>query len=433
MKWASEMGISLKEVAAASKATSGSMIIDAEEFTKTAKELAEKYVENEKSKLDKSLSDYRDTHQDKLDLMREEYTKSIENIDDILDEQLDAYDEQLDALDEQLKAIDQAQKSANDAQTKDDLESQISTEYDLKRKGELNKELDDLIVESGNAAWQKQRQTDLEALVASEKDADLKAAYEQELANYIVDLDLATQKAVLESEKDTIEKEREAAEEKASEDKERLKKAYDYKVELENQAYKDFENDIEKRKATLEAELVVTLARYDADLAAFIKNNSSKLDDTMNFVNQMNAELAKLKDRTVTVTVVTKNVTESSSGSSSESSGANPGLYTGGLGDLIGGMATGGKINARPGGTLFRGGEAGENEYVLPESKLDRLISSLLGFTSSSIQAILPAGAGGSVNNSRSINYNVNAHYSRPQEPQSLRLDLEAIAMMARS
>jgi len=36
------------------------------------------------------------------------------------------------------------------------------------------------------------------------------------------------------------------------------------------------------------------------------------------------------------------------------------------------------------------------------------------------------------ISNSRSTNYNVTANYTRPQVPQSIRLDLEALAMMAR-
>jgi hypothetical protein len=436
MKWADGMKISLQEVAAASKATSGSMIIDAEEFTKTAKELAQKYVDTEKAKLDEILSNENDAHQEKLDNLRDEYDEAVKNIDDILDRQLDAYDDQLAALDDQLQAINDAQSSANNAQKKDELELSISTEYDLKKKAELNKELDDLIVESGNVAWQKQRQTDLEALAAAETDADLKAAYEKELNQYIVNLDLETQKTTLENQKDTIEDEREAAEKAAKDEKERLKNNYDYNVKLENQAYKNFENNIEARKTALDAELTLTLARYDNDLAAFKKNNSDKLADTMKFVTEMNAELDKLKDRTIVITTIQRTIVQS--GGNSEDSGVenltnDPGSTGITNPDFWAPMASGGKVKSRPGGMLARLGEGGENEYVFPESKLDRLVSSLLGLSSTTIQAVMPAGAGGSVNNSRSVNYNVNANYTKSQEPQSLRLDLEAIAMMARS
>jgi hypothetical protein len=439
MKWADGMHISLQELSEMLDITKGDMILsnkEAEEFTKTAKELAQKYVESEKTKLNDVLSAERESHQTRLDNLRDEYDAAIENIDNILNAQLDAYDEQLDALDEQLSEIEGKQKASNDAQTKADLELSISTEYDLKRKAELNKELDALIVASGNTSWQKQRQTDLEALIAAETDADMKAEYEKELAQYTVDLDLATQKSILENQKDTIKDERDAAEKKASDDKKRLKTTYDYNVDLENKAYDNFETNIENRKIALDTELTQTLARYDADLASFKKANFDKLADTMKFVTDMNAELDKLKDRTIVITTVQRTIVESS-GNPDDSGVENLTNDPGSTGitnpDFWTSLASGGKVRARAGGRLIRAGEGGQDEYVIPANKLDKLVSSLLSFSSSSIQAILPAGSVGNVNNSRSVNDNVNAHYSKPQDPQNLRLDLEALAMMARS
>jgi SLT domain-containing protein len=94
-------------------------------------------------------------------------------------------------------------------------------------------------------------------------------------------------------------------------------------------------------------------------------------------------------------------------------------------------LAKGGKVT-KPSWHFL--GEGGESEYVVPESKLGSFISKILVNTSSATQKlVMPVGAMGGINNSRSTNYNIKANYTRSQDPQSLRLDLEAIAMMARS
>lgn len=45
----------------------------------------------------------------------------------------------------------------------------------------------------------------------------------------------------------------------------------------------------------------------------------------------------------------------------------------------------------------------------------------------------LPTGASVTPTSNRTTNYNVSASYSRPQDPQSLRQDLEALKMMGGS
>jgi hypothetical protein len=399
-KWADGMGVSLNDVALASKTTSGSMVIDAEKFTSEAKKLSEEYVKDQKSALDKVLSDEKSAYQERID-----------NIDKLLQAQLDAYDKELEGLNDQLSEIDRLQKESNDSQKKSELETAISTEYDLKRKAELNRQLDDLILNSNNETWQKQRQIDLEDLAANETNADVKKNLEDELAQYLVGLDLETQRTKIENKIESVNEEKRIAQDNA-----------DYAKSLEDQKMTDFKANIELQKAALDTQLVEANARYDQELIDFKAKNTVLIDETVAFVKRMNAELSKIQKVNI----------GSPGGGGIDTSliPAGTGIDNGPTWEEWGTFATGGKIT-KPMWALL--GEGGENEYVVPESKLGSFISKVLGSQSKTQKMIIPSGINGNVNNSRSTNYNINANYSKSQPEASLRLDLEAIAMMARS
>jgi hypothetical protein len=400
-KWATGMGVSLNDVSLASKNTSGSMVLDAEKFTAEAKKLTEEYVKDQKSALDDVLSSEKNAYQ-----------KRIDNIDKILQAQLDAYDKELAGLNDQLSEIDNLQKESDDNQKKSELELAISTEYDLKKKADLNRELDDLILNSNNETWQKQRQTQLESLIANEDDVDVKKDLQAEYNQYLIDLDIETQRTTLENQISAVEDKKTLAQEEA-----------DYAKSIEDKKLAEFTANIATQKAALDTQLVESQARYDQELIAFKAKNTILIDETVAFVKRMNEELAKVKPVVTQVTNVT-NVTTNTSDSSTVPLAGDPGF----IGPM---MATGGKVT-RPSWHFL--GEGGESEYVVPESKLSSFISRILGNTSSATQKlVMPVGSSGGINNSRSTNYNINANYSKTQSEASLRLDLEAIAMMARS
>jgi len=138
---------------------------------------------------------------------------------------------------------------------------------------------------------------------------------------------------------------------------------------------------------------------------------AEEVEETRVMVAMINDEISRLRDKTITVTTVHRTV-----------GGSAPLSYE--PAPYVPAFAEGGRVSARPGGQIIKAGEAGEDEFIVPASKIGSFISAMMS---------RPAWATGGINNSRSINYNVNANYSKSQSPASLRYDLEAIAMMARS
>jgi hypothetical protein len=409
-KWADGMSVSLEDVSLASKTTSGSMILDAEKFTSEAKKLSGEYVRDQKSALDKVLSDEKSAYQERID-----------NIDKILQAQLDAYDEEIIALNDQLREIDGLQKESDDNLRKSELETAISSEYDLKKKADLNRDLDELILNSNNESWQKQRQIDLEGLIANENDADVKKNIQDEYNQYLIDLDIETQRTTLENQINAVEDKKTLAQEEA-----------DFAKDIEDKKLIKFAEDIETQKAALDTQLAEAIVRYNTDLANYKAKNVVMIEETIDFVKRINEELAKIQKVNIERDLINRDVVSSGGSGEMDTSliPSGTGIDNGPSWDDFGTFAKGGKIT-KPMWALL--GEGGEDEYIVPESKLGSFISKILGSQSQTQKMIMPSGGAGNINNSRSTNYNIKANYSRPQDPQSLRLDLEAIAMMARS
>lgn len=89
-------------------------------------------------------------------------------------------------------------------------------------------------------------------------------------------------------------------------------------------------------------------------------------DEFNEFKDNVNRSLANLQDRTIRIGIDTRGGSITASGRSS-SGGARIGGVAG-----VRDMATGGLVKARPGGTIVRLAEAGEDELVVPMSRLGR-------------------------------------------------------------
>ena len=427
-KVARGLGLDLREIAADIELTTDKMVSNIEEYTSNLKKTEQDIVDTRKDSLDKQLRAESEAHQTRLDNLDKEYRQTIRTIDDTLNARLEAYNADIAAIDEELRAIESAEKAKLDARKKADLEAAIATEYDLKRKADLNAELNDLILQSDDKKWQEQRKLELQDMIEAESDAEVRAYMEAELQDYLDKLDALTKKQELENQRKTLQEKIAEAQKYAESERQNARDTYEYKLELENQAYNSFTKDIQARKEALDAELKETLARYDDDLEAFKRASADKLRDTEAFVQLYNTMLDQLKNKTVTVTTVYRTVSGGSPAS------YDPGIYP---------LAEGGKVRARPGGTLGILAEAGEDEYVIPQSKVFSFIGNMLSrlatpsgvfsrsYASPSVR-MAPMGGGILNSHNRTINYNVNASYSRSQSPVSLRHDLEAIAMMAR-
>ncbi len=401
--WAKAFNLNLEEVA-----------FNLEEFYDAAKKAAEDYVDSKKDALDKEARAEDKAHQKRLDNLDEELEKTLETIDAELDAKLESYNAEIDAIDEQIDALDAADKAREDSEKKAQLESQIATEYDLKKKFELNQNLDDLILNSNNEEWQEERKLALEKMIADEGDAEIKAKLQEELNSYLNELDIMRQKTELENQKATLQSKIEEAQKEAEQEKQIAQEVYDRKVALENEAYEKFKEDIEARKATLDQELKETLERYEEDLKEFKATNQGKIEDTKKLVATINAELQKLQNKTITITEIHRIVTVGG--------GSTPVL-----------AAEGGIFEPRPGGTLAVLAEAGEREYAVPESKIGGFISAMFGrLSSQTLKVAMPYWSKNNTD-SHNVTYSVNANYSKSQSPISLKHDLEAIQMMARS
>jgi len=407
-----------------------------EEVNNTLKDNQETAWDYEKweryySKLKDAVNDWFDEQRDALDNMaklessahkrrmkeiQDEYDKAIRSINDELKAKKQAYSDEMDAIDEQLEALESADKERDYAQEKAQLETQIATEYDLKKKLELNQELNDLIVESGNEEWQEERKLALEREIANEQDAEVRTALQEKLNDFLLDVEYSRQKAELESEKKTLQDKIAEAEKEAERQREIAQDTYKYKMDLETEAYERFTEDMENRREALDTELKETLKRYDQELEAYREKSAEEIEETRVMVTMINNELDKLRDRTITITTAYRSA-----------GGGYPLSYEPPP------FAEGGYAPATPGGRIVRVAEAGEGEYMVPESRAVSFAARILRpWLSQSLKASPLYGSAGGINNSRNINYNVTANYSRSQSPISLRHDLEAIAMMAR-
>lgn len=407
-----------------------------EEVNKTLKDNQETAWDYEKweryySKLKDAVNDWFDEQRDALDNMaklessahkrrmkeiQDEYDKTIRAINDELKAKKQAYSDEMDAIDEQLEALESVDKERAYAQEKAQLETQIATEYDLKKKLELNQELNDLIVESGNEEWQEERKLALEREIANEQDAEVRTVLQEKLNDFLLDIEYGRQKAELEAERKTLQDKIAEAEKEAERQREIAQDTYKYKMDLETEAYERFTEDMENRREALDTELKETLKRYDQELEAYREKSAEEIEETRVMVTMINNELDKLRDRTITITTAYRSA-----------GGGYPLSYEPPP------FAEGGYAPATPGGRIVRVAEAGEGEYMVPESRAVSFAARMLRpWLSQSLKASPLYGSAGGINNSRNINYNVTANYSRSQSPISLRHDLEAIAMMAR-
>lgn len=434
-----ELGDNMSAWARTYRVTLEAVAFDATQFYAGLKSQAEKWVRDQQKALEAILEAEEADHKERLKYIDLEYRTMIESINKTSEARLKALDDELNAVDSQIEALNAEDKARADTLKKNELEARIATEYDLKRRLELNQELDDLIIQSNNEAWQKERSLQLQKMLAEEQNAEVRAVIEREISDYVLRLELENRKKSLESQKSDLADRRRLVEEEAEHKREQAQKTYEYQREMELDAMERFRANIKEQKSRLDEQLQNALDRFDAELLAFQGMNTKKLENIYYFVKEANKILEDLKtNQTITVTTVQKTVTESPSNPSaplpdpSELQLHPYGWYFG--------LAEGGKVKSRPGGQAFILGEGGEDEYVIPESKLLTFAGSVLSkifktpllTPTRTVKVMSPAGSN-SVHNDRRITYDIKAHYSNPQTPQSLKYDLEAIAMMARS
>ena len=304
----------LEDVAEAAEWTADDMIRYAREVAGEAKDNARETTRAEIDAINDRMKAHRDAHQERMDALRDEYNQTIKTIDAELDYALKGYESQIDAIDRQIEAIDDAQRGRQDAERKAELEASIAAETDADRRADLEERLNELLIESDNKQWQDERKLAYEARIAEEEDADGRMRLEQRLADFLLEIQSRRTRRQLENDRDALRQEMDMAREEARNAKDQAQEAYDYRRELQEQEFGNLMIQLESEKEALDTALEEKLRRYDEDLEAFEALLAQEEEDTAAFVAAYNELMAQLKDKTVTITTVHRDVYVSGGG-----------------------------------------------------------------------------------------------------------------------
>jgi methyl-accepting chemotaxis protein len=345
-KWGSDVnevakgiGVDLQDVARAASQSKEQMLSDAKTLASDAKDKARERTRVEKEAIDSQMQKYRDAHQEKMAGIQDEYNAQIMAIDAASNAEIMALQERIDAID---KTIDDARKLEEDKQNQeriDELKGQIANETDADKRSELQKELDDFLLQ-----LQRQKQED----------------------------ELRDQQEALRRQIQTLRNNAELQKQIALEQ-------YEAKKKIAEQELKDFIATKEQEKTDLDLALDEQLKRYDDELAAFEKMLEGELDAMEKYVAAYNALVASMRAPGTGGTGGGGTGTGGTGGTGGGATGGGgrtgPGT-PGGEGGYIPGLAPGG-IVMRP--LIARLGEMAPNipEAVIPLDRLRGMIGSI--------------------------------------------------------
>jgi len=333
------IGVSLQDVARAASQTTAQMLSDARDLASDAKDKARERTRVEKEAIDSQMQKYRDAHQEKMAGIQDEYNAQIMAIDAASNAEIMALQDRIDAID---KTIDDARKLEEDKQNQeriDELKGKISHETNAGKRAELQKELDDFLLQ-----LQRQKQED-----------------------------------ELRDQQEALRRQIQALRNNAELQKQIALEQYEAKKRIAEQELADFIAKKEKEKADLDIALDEQLKRYDDELVAFEKLLEDKLAAMAAFVAAYNALVASMR---APGTGGTGGGTGGTGGTGGGGGGTGGGGgrtgegTPGGEGGYIPGLQPGG-IVMRP--LIARLGEMAPNipEAVIPLDKLRGMIGSI--------------------------------------------------------
>lgn len=300
----------LEDLSEASAKTTDEMIDDIRDLTREAIDTAKRRAKAATDAIDDRMRAERDAHQERMDILQDEYDATIKTIDAELSRTLEGYRDRVDLINDQLEAIEDAEQHRRDTERRAEIEAQIATEDDAEQRGDLETELDELILKSSSGAWKKERKLAYEARIAEEKDADERRRLRRRLSAFLVELEADYNRKLLENRREALYEQIDIAREEARTAKDLARDEYETKIDLQDKALENFITNLEAERDAWDAALERKLEQYDTDLEAFEKLLEQELDATEVFVSSYNTLLGQLKDKTVTITTVRRTITE---------------------------------------------------------------------------------------------------------------------------
>jgi hypothetical protein len=350
--------------------TYGVLLREDEKYGQTKMDLARQATEEQRKQYDKDISNAQKAHNEKIKLLDAEYAARLKMVDEQAARELADLQRQIDAIDAQTEAEEKALKEQE----------------------------------------RQQRLTELEAAVESAETEEDRIKAVEALKDYQAQVDRERLLESRRAQKDTLRAEMDAVRDAASQERDRLQEELEEKKTHEQQLLEATTARLEQEKseldAALEAELLridneriaaeaaeqsklaATLTRLEEEKTNLEKHYAEQLEDAQLHVAAINAATAQLKDRTVTITTVRRDVDESSGGGGrSSGGGALTGYQHGGIiteptlltrvGELkpFGIMAEKGPEPIGWGGVNI----TGNNFYVRQESDIDKIADAIVG------------------------------------------------------
>lgn len=298
----------LEDVARASELTTDDMLRDIQVLTREAGDSAKERTRAEISAIDDQMDAHRDAHRERMDALQDEYNATIKTIDAELAYALRGYQSQIEAIDRQIEDIEDAEKGRRDAERKGELEASIAEEGDADKRLDLERRLDEFLIESDNELWRKERELAYETRIAEEKDADERRGLEQRLADFLLEVQAKRTRQQLETDRDTLRQEMDMAREEASNAKDRAQEAYEYRSTLQEQEHNDLISHLEREREVLDAALEAKLKQYDDDEKAFKAMLGVETKGMEDFIAAYNALIGQMQDKTITLTTIHKTI-----------------------------------------------------------------------------------------------------------------------------
>lgn len=244
------------------------MLQDTRDLTSEVKEAARDRTRAEIDAIKDQMDRHRDAHRERMKALRDEYDETVKTIDAELRYALKGYEDQIDVIDKQIDDMEDAERDHRDAERKAELKTQI----------------------------------------AEEQDADKRKSLEQKLADFLREIQKRQIREEMEEAKDALRRKMDMAREEARNAKEQAQEEYDHKRNLKEKEYNALVEQLENEREALDEALQNKLERYDEDLEAFEELLAQEEEDTIAFVMAYNELMDQLKDKTVTVTTIHKDV-----------------------------------------------------------------------------------------------------------------------------
>lgn len=270
-----------------------------EEHTLNLMDLARKETDEKRKSLDTQMDNARKAHDETLRMLDEEYNAKIKTLDAETAWELDSVQRQIDAINKQQESEDRAREVAEDKEKEANLRANVEQAEtdDDKKKAQIA--LDDFLEELRIKNLQQERRDKIDNLRAEmvairAQATEKKQQLEQELA-------------------EKKEAERQALADKLT----NLKTEQDGLEEALQSELIRIEKERQAKEDASQAVLDKRLEDIKEEETAFNSQLDRELEKASQFVDDLNAKIAEIKDKTVTITTVHRDVYGGSGGGSS--------------------------------------------------------------------------------------------------------------------